>query len=530
MAKAKQDKREAWAGDCETDPFLYDRVPKPFLWGLYTGISYHQFETPEQFVEFVRDQDVIVYFHNGGKFDMFFLLQYINLEEELKVINGRLVSAKIGKCELRDSWNILPVPLKTFGQKLEIEYWKLEAEHRATHMKEISEYLRMDCVSLYDAVQGFELKYGRHLTLAGACMDDWKKTSGLKAPSSDKYFFQKFKQYYAGGRVSCFQKGHVNGPGIYVDMRSAYAWAMLSEHPYDVDYQERVYPKTISGTSFLTLDCVSEGALFWRDEKDRIRFPNDDKLRRYHVTGHEYIAAMETGSLSRVNVINAIDFVDLQKFDVYINKHYDERKAARVRDDVAQVAYSKLFMTNLYGKFCSNPENYGNYMCVDFDRMCDFEGYTFDGMIGPHALLKAPLESWQEHYLNVATGASVTGQVRARLWRAIHASKGAVYCDTDSLICQKAPELDIGEDLGQWNLEGTWDDAYIAGPKMYAIYGQFEKGKTEKTASKGVRLTADQIRRAALGETVTAQSDAPTFTLKGKKGVYFQKRNVKATA
>src|ERR1700741_2307867 len=101
--RKRKDNRAFWAADCETDPFKNKRVPKPFVWGLYTGTSFYSFKTAEEFVDFIKDQDVIIYFHNGGKFDIHFLLKFINLGVEIQVINGRLVVAHIGKAEIRDS-------------------------------------------------------------------------------------------------------------------------------------------------------------------------------------------------------------------------------------------------------------------------------------------------------------------------------------------------------------------------------------------------------------------------------------------
>lgn len=530
MAKKKKDQRPFWAGDCETDPFLNGRVPKPFIWGLYTGHSFHTFRTAQEFVDFIKDHDVIVYFHNGGKFDMHFLLEWINLAEEIKVIGGRLVVAKIGKAELRDSWNILPVALKVFGQKLEIDYRFMEADVREQHMPQIIEYLSVDCSDLWNNINRFEIDYGRHLTQAGASMAQWKKISGLKPPKTDRHFFAKFSQYYGGGRVECFRKGHINEPSKIFDIRSAYPWAMLHEHPYAPDYIETAFPRTVNPTSMLKLTCISAGALHWRDDKGSMIFPNDNEKRTYHTTGHEYLAAMETGSLRDVTLINSIDFLGLQDFKVYINHFYEKRKVAREAGDVPQTVFTKLLMNSLYGKFAANPDNYGNFMCVDFADMNNHEDYTFDGMIGPHVLLKRPLDFWQENFINVATAASITGMVRAKLWRAINGCDGPIYCDTDSLICRDAPDLELGKELGQWNHEGDAHEGFVAGKKMYAFYGQFEDDKTEKLASKGVRLSAAEIKKAAMGETITAKSEAPTFTLKGKRRVYFQERRVRSTA
>lgn len=548
MAKKKKDERLFWAGDCETDPFKNGRIPKPFLWGLDTGSGYYEFTTAEEFVDFIKDQEVIIFFHNGGKFDMHFLLQWINLAEPIQVINGRLVVARIGKAEIRDSWNIIPVPLASFGGKLEIDYRKLERDKREKHMAEIRTYLREDCRSLFLAIEQFERSYGRHLTMASASLAQWKKISELKAPKSDKGFFEEFSKFYYGGRVQVFESGHIKGPLKVFDIRSAYPWAMLSEHPYEPEYVRMKSPNNIQPTSMVTLECVSLGALPFRDERGSIVFPDDDVRRTYYVPGHEVIAAVETGSLRDVRLVEAVDFTQRVSFKPYIDHFFARRLEAIENNDIAQTIFCKLFMNSLYGKFCANPENYGNYMCVPFGEMCNYteEGYTFDGMIGPHALLKAPLDFWQENYLNVATGASITSQVRAKLWRAIYHSTRPIYCDTDSLICEAPPTHESfieGKELGNWNLEGVADDAWVAGKKLYYLQGQFDKGAKEKSASKGVNLKASVIRDlatgrkvkggeaiklAALGGSVEFANDAPTFSV--SKAPRFQSRRIRATA
>lgn len=546
--RKKKDERMFWAGDCETDPFKHGRIPKPFIWGLDTGTSYHEFATAREFAEFVRDNEVIVFFHNGGKFDMHFLLEYINLNEPVTVINGRLVVAKIGKAEIRDSWNIIPVPLASFGGKLEIDYAKLEREKRDKHMSEIREYLREDCRQLYLAIDAFERDYGRYLTMASASLGQWKKISGLPAPKSNKAFFEKFSKYYYGGRVQCFQTGHIKGPLKVVDIRSAYPWAMCFEHPYEPEYVHTVRPKNIRPQSMVTLRCISMGALPFRDEKGSIIFPDDNVRREYHVPGHEILAALETNSLREVEYVECYDFTNLISFKPYIDHFFDKRLQAIEENDIARTIFCKLFMNSLYGKFCANPENYGNYMCVPFGEMSNYtdEGYVFDGMIGPHALLKAPLDPWQENYLNVATGASITSQVRAKLWRAIKGCQEPVYCDTDSLTCRETPDDDdfvIGKALGNWSFEGTAHDAWIAGKKLYYMEGDFDKGAKSKSASKGVNLKASVIRDlatgkqikggeaiklAALGNAVEFANDAPTFSV--SKTPRFQTRKIRATA
>lgn len=542
--KKQKDERAFWTVDAETDPFQpwetveQQRIPKPFIWGVYTGTSMHYLNTVTEVVDFIKDQEVICYAHNGGKFDFHLndgtarLLDHINQFEEMKIINGRLVSAKIGQCEIRDSWNLLPAPLKEFGSKLEIDYAKLEEPVRHEHMPEIKKYLAQDCVGLWSAIDGFETKYGRHLTQAGAAMAQWEKISGLKAPRSDKAFFQKFSAFYYGGRVQAFKRGHIKGPGQVYDIRSAYPKAMLDDHPYRPVYIEKAFPKTVLGADMVTIDCISNGALPYREAHGPIMFPRDGVRRRYQCTGWEVNAALDTGALREVEIRSAIRFSTLQNFSKYIMKFYELRAHYRdVEMDVAQSFFAKTLMVSLYGKFGANPENYGNYMLCPWDRKLDHEqeGYEFNGRIGMHAVLRRDLDPWQEHYINVATAASITGWVRAYLWRALDRAHDPIYCDTDCIMATSVAGLELGKELGQWNHEGTYTDAWIAGKKLYYLKGSFEKGKTEKMASKGVRPDPKKIKAAALGGVVKFRSEAPTFSLKGKRDVYFQERTVRMT-
>jgi hypothetical protein len=546
MAK-KKDKRPVWAGDCETDPFMHGRVPAPFIWGLWTGATYHEFDTPEEFADFVRDQDVIIYFHNGGKFDLHFLLKHINLFEPVKVINGRLVVAHIGVCELRDSWNLLPIPLAVYKKDSEEEIRRalvavgedanLAADYRLMEeanrnrpgvRRVIRDYLRNDCLFLYELVTQFEADYGRHLTQAGAAMAAWKRMSGLDAPHSDREYFEAFAPFYYGGRVECFEKGKIDGPVEIVDMRSAYPRAMLDYHPYGTDHHVTENFSDFLPTSLVTIEAVANGSLPYRTERGAIIFPDDNLPRIYNVTGHELLAAIDTGSVRVIRKLRCVDFDRLVTFREYIEHFYALRKEARTAGNRAVDIFCKLLMNSLYGKFGANPDNYGNFQCVPF---ADFEqhltdGYEFDGLVGPYALLRAPLDEWQCRFLNVATAASITGAVRARLWRAIHACDKPYYCDTDSLFCAGFSDaLDIGPELGQWEHEGTAQRLWIAGKKMYLAENVRKPGrkrpdpaKPHKMATKGVRLTAQQIKRLCKGDTVVYQPQVPTFSLRRPPG------------
>jgi hypothetical protein len=110
----------------------------------------------------------------------------------------------------------------------------------------------------------------------------------------------------------------------------------------------------------------------------------------------------------------------------------------------------------------------------------------------------------------VATGASITGFQRAQMMGAINEVDQPYYCDTDSIVCRSKGTLNIGTGLGEWKQECTCDYGAIAGKKLYA-FRQSTKGY--KIASKGVRLTAQEIIKIAKGQTVLAENIAPTFSI-----------------
>ena len=193
--------------DCETDPFEYGKELKPFIWGFYDGKKYKYFFSTEKFVEHIKKFDGIIYAHNGGKFDYHFLLSFLNTPQEVMIINGRLAKAKLGKCELRDSYILLPVPLKKM-QKDDIDYNKMKVGVRHEHMTEIIKYLEGDCVYLWNYIADFGSVYGSNLTLAGAAIKFWQNM-GNNTPRSDKKFYSFFKPYYYGGRVEAFRKGEI---------------------------------------------------------------------------------------------------------------------------------------------------------------------------------------------------------------------------------------------------------------------------------------------------------------------------------
>lgn len=506
--------RKIAVADCETDPFsstlrLAGKFPVPFLWGWYDGKSYKSFPTTAQFVEFISEREEILYAHNGGKFDWHFLLPDLNVYDEITIINGRIARARIGKCELRDSFNLIPEALSKY-KKDEIDYSIMAEGERdkPENAAAIRAYLRSDCVYLYELVSTFISEYGLNLTLASSAMKVWRGMSAGGIPKTTKQFYEFFSPYYFGGRVQCFEKGVINDNFAVYDINSAYPFAMLHEHPYSGTYRHR--EGFIADADFYHIRARSLGAFAYRSPG--LSFPSDGDIREFYATKWELEAAEETRTLESCDILESIKFESYTNFAEYIDHFYELRLQAKAAKDKGRDLIYKRMMNALYGKWAANPENYSEYRIAEFRDVPGFAalGWSFGGELGPWALAEAPLRQERQRYYNVATGASITGFVRAMLWRAICSSKGVMYCDTDSLAV-RAPgtQVKIGAKLGEWKHEGDFIRAGIGGKKLYI----FEQANGEtKAASKGVRLVSADLWKIARGEIVVYDSDVPSFS------------------
>lgn len=520
--------------DCETDPFKKGRIPKPFIWGAYNGSEYHQFNTSDGLVDFFFDRHVILYAHNGGRFDWHYCLYRIEPYSDVLVISGRLAKFKIGEAEYRDSYNLLPMPLRSGGAKFEIDYGILELAERDKPANRllIEERLRTDCVYLFQMLEKFIADYGLHLTFPSASMHAWSKLSGIPKPETNSAFYQLFDPYYFGGRVECFESGIIERPLKLFDINSAYSFAMLSKHPWgEIPNESRTLPKRREAIErcFITLECKSRGAFPFRNNRGGLVFPNDGETRVFNVSGWEYLAALETGCLNEHAIDKVLSLPLSIDFIGYMDNFYKIKVDAKRREDAFAYECAKRFLCSLYGKFGSNPDNYFEYQLIPLryiDAAFEADGYMFCAEVGNLALVARPVPEHKARFYNVAVAASITGYVRAYLFRAIRNARGVVYCDTDCILASSFPGTATDpEKLGSWKHEADIEYAAIAGKKLYAL--RTTEGKY-KTASKGVKLTPAEIIRIAQGEVVEFEPEIPQYSF--KRGIHFVPRKIRKTA
>lgn len=557
--------------DTETDPFLYGRPPKPFGVGYYDGIQYFEFfgrDCIQQFIDFLdrfedeEKEDLIVYAHNGGKFDFHFLIEHF--DADLTVINGRIAKAIINGIEFRDSYLLLPLPLSSY-KKDEVDYTIFEKSERYKphNFKVIKDYLKGDCIYLHEWITKFVERFDNPLTLPSASFKQLKLT-GYKVENSNERYDSVFRDYYYGGRTEVFKGGSFYEEVEYFDINSAYPLAMLSYHPQGNKYVEQDFIPE-KGVYFANILAISKGALPFRDDKGGLTFPNDNVPREYFCTSWELEVGLETDTLKIIKVIKVLQHHKTASFKDFVNKFYSEKLACKLADDKDGERFAKLILNACYGKFalnsrlfkkyCLTPRgflpdeliNYYSHYKVDnieslkeaiiFDT--DLKEYEVDERLNVTTWevcndLKN-LTIWQRNepsnrFYNTATAASITGYVRAFLWRSIQQSEGVIYCDTDSIMCNKFHGK-ISNDLGDWSEECIFDELHVGGKKLYAGHIKDTKNNEKnnwKKASKGSRLEYNEIIEIVRDKkTIKWCNDAPSFSL--SRGVSFVDRDITTT-
>lgn len=536
--------------DFETDPFQFQRKPEPFAWGYFDGTEYirywHKAELCEtdpagcarQLYELLKDKVEIVYAHNGGRFDFFYLMEW--LEPQIHLIHSRIMKCYINKCELRDSYLILPLPLSAH-KKDEIDYdiFEMEVRDLPENKAKIEAYLESDCRYLYDWVKKFTDRFGKKITLPSACFSELKKTNYPLIHTTESYD-EYFRKYYYGGRTQVFRGGeHIDGGYKYYDVNSMYPFAMLAQHPVGLAVEELSELPSDGGCYFARIRAISKGALPFNTPDSGLQFSTESIVNEYFTTGWEIQAGLETGTLEIVEVLEVWKHERTANFEEYVYKFHKEKNEAKKNGDKDTETFSKLLLNACYGRFGINPREFMEYQITelgelpdDCENSPDFNGWEIV------ADLPTDKTIWQrpdpgETYINVAVAASITGLARSILWRAICNATDVLYCDTDSLICRDLKGVTIGNELGNWKLEGQNIKAWIGGRKLYALHGDFidKKGEFKKEwkhASKGARLKPEDIvKLVQTGKALQWQNIAPSFSL--RYGPRFIEREINLT-
>lgn len=518
MPKKRKAKYAVATLDFETDPFLYGRVPSPFCVGLRTGTDYYWFwggDCVYQLVDFLRDypEPLLIYAHNGGKFDFHFLFDYI--DNPALIIKQRIVECRLLQHKLRDSFAILPVPLRDYS-KIDFDYNKMERHCREQHKDEILYYLKDDCDKLYDLVAAFVTRFGPKMTIGGTAMSEIQKLHPFIKQGSEHD--KTFRPFYYGGRVQCFRSGIIPGPWKMIDVNSMYPSVMRNKrHPVNGSWDITTkLPDTFDDPYFVVFDGKNRGALPSKSEDGSLIFTQSEGT--FHACSHEIEVALKWGLIDIEHIHVCYVAAQSTSFAAYVDKFYAEKSASKASGDKTGEIFAKLLLNSGYGRFGMNPDNFEDwYINRDFgnDDELEGEGYGLSVDYDNLELWSRKTEIDENNYCDVSVAASITSAARAVLLEGLQLSDNPIYCDTDSIVARDFQGDIDPYRLGAWDLEKTGTHMAIAGKKMYCLFDRDAAGSDTKVklSSKGGTLSMAEIQAICRGSRVRYENAAPTFSL-----------------
>jgi len=233
----------------------------------------------------------------------------------------------------------------------------------------------------------------------------------------------------------------------------------------------------------------------------------------FFTTSHELRVALRFGIFEIERIVAAYVPQNTIQFGDYVDTFMEEKIVGKKTGNKTMELFAKLLLNSAYGKFAQSPDKYYDYKIVrDLSEITQLENFNEWEFYEKHAEFSIwRIKSQTKAYYDVAIAASITSASRANLLQALAQAKRPVYCDTDSIICERFGGHVDEHELGAWKHEATLTRIAIAGKKLYAGFN--EAGEVEKLATKGVRLSAEEIVRVCTGGDVHWQNAAPSFSI-----------------
>lgn len=534
-----------WTMDTETRG-LFGEL---FRIGLYDGENYYYGNTFDEVYKYIVNSSIYfdnhIYIHNLD-FDLskiapnLFTMENIDFSKSL-FINGSVATLKTDTFVLHDSVKLLPSSLDKlsddFGltktHKMHIDDyiiqrgWAVYNEDGTYNDKEskgnffekvepedevLNEYLKLDCISLYDILQQVIELSGLKVdelvfcpTTASLSMkvyktlyeDDYKKATRTKFVGKWGTFIESFlRAGYYGGRTEVFRP--LMGNGYHYDINSLYPYVMKTfEFPIGIpkvlqdDKAETMYKYwKITGNGAGFIDCeifVPEMFIPPLPYKARgkLMFPTG-KLKGVW----SFIEILEAEKLGcKIEKIHqAVYFERTAPIFKGFIEQFEEIKTHSVG---AKRTFAKLVQNSLYGKFGMRRERTTYVNLSDMDKL-DEEGKPYVHHKYNHNLMNVDfLETItisKAEYIQPHIAGTVTAYARIILLRGLleqEKNGQAYYCDTDSIACLTIMNDKNVHDTeyGKWKLESIIEKGIFLQPKFYA---ELHKDGKETIKTKGI--------------------------------------------
>lgn len=545
-------------------------LTRVYLAGWYDGREYRYFESlplppdspgsaVDQFCRwyFARKPMGAIYAHNGGNFDHLYILRWLLRFEPHACIEFVPTQSSIllmtvsnigpypnsARYEFRDSMRLMVAGLddiaKTLlgqGKVTGIDYETLHKDPRRY------EYLKRDCVALYDCITKFrsivvdKLRGAMGVTAAATAIATLRTSylpRSIKALSTSRETF--VRRGYYGGRTEVFHSGNsfpVTTPLRCYDVNSMYVWALSQPLPVDYCLETRgQWPEKAIG--FLECEVDTENCnqvsrvypiLPYRHE-GKLLFPRG-RFRGVWATPELELALMNGYRIRKKG--RGVWFRCLPLFRYYVDMLYKLRDKGLPTYDPTLSAIAKVLGNATYGKFGTNREREKIWLNPPIADVIDKH---MRPMQGPFELpIYFEDVQCEASYVLPHLAAWVTSLSRVKLWLyvALCWPSRVYYVDTDSIYT--TAQLPTGTKLGEMKPEyDNITKAEFVAPKVYRLTHADEHSTTKAKgfSSFGQKFNAFDTLNNGKSVNCSAMSKLRTV-LRGDFGlIIHQKRLLK---
>ena len=392
----------------EIDEKKFKNKAVTYAVGFYDGNIYKDFykcdyEDPiKEFIKYLINgklEKIIIYAHNGGKFDLWLILRHLlnncyGIITNIIVKNGRIINllfrSKGKEIYFRDSICFLLCSLdelcnsfKTKTKKLidDVDHDKININNCGT--KEIKEYtqqyLKNDNLCLYELLINFDKiikekltnnKFGIKEVLTNASiarnifLSEYYKKDKTPIYNITDERDEYLREFYYGGRNECFEHlGLIEGKLYYYDFCSLYPYCLLKNMPYgtpkiqnfddliiDKNTDENIYKDWFGFVEVELKHIHKRNKPFHAIKKNhKLLFPYFKNYHRLIITSEELKYSLQKDLGYRYKIKKVLNYKYSKYYAEMIKHLYKLKIDAQIENNTSLRLIAKIIINASYG-------------------------------------------------------------------------------------------------------------------------------------------------------------------------------------
>ncbi|MCK4501148.1 hypothetical protein KAU11_11675 [Candidatus Babeliales bacterium] len=447
---------------------------------------------------------IIIYAHNGGKFDVPIILSYFRkspfwvitrfLEHGSRILSMTMMALAAGHSRtvtFRDSYPLMSSSLDNLSKLYGVQHPKLAGVNHELMTDEdwesqiipqnIETYIKHDVLALKECMDKF-----RWTTIEQVGWDPVKRNVLTSPGISNMVFLEDFyntdfplfhlpasvdefcRKAYNGGRCEVFQRKHVEQEVFYYDVVSLYPYIMSScDLPYGkptwIDMEDGLLPPDFFG--FLQIRVIGGESQFnmirVKSHSRGLIAPKFIQESVITIFSEELRFIIEHNDIMKYNIacIGGYHFQRSKYLRDVTNLFFEFKRKAKEEGNKVAYAAAKVRLNSIYGKFGIKRFENSIQIVRDSEKYNTMLQHGNILMSDRDFVLARTFQKVKLRHVPTAAAITAYGHMEIMSW-ILHCSEhGEVYyCDTDSVITSVPPEVinmkrAIGSSLGDMSME-----------------------------------------------------------------------------